>query len=187
MLTEYLNYSMKPITKMKKRKVLSAVLIILSAGLLHAQENSELKLSLKEAQDYALANNKSAKSARFDVEASKYGVWDAISAGLLQVNSNASVNNNLIVMTRIIDMNGVQTPFKFGTNYDLSYGITASTSIFNAPYLVGIQTAKLGQKLARLNVENVRARYQRSSDNELLPYSYIERIIENSEWNYCST
>lgn len=142
---------------MKKQKLLTVLLFfIITGGILAAQEKSgELKLSLKGAQEYALTYNKSAKSARFDVEASKYGVWDAISAGLLQVNSNASVNNNLIIMTRIIDMNGVQTAFKFGTNYDLSYGITASTSIFNAPYFVGIQTAKLGQKLARLNVENV--------------------------------
>ena len=141
-----------------KHKHLTTVLLLLfmTKGVSFSQvESGEMKLSLKEAQEYALTNNKNAKSARFEVEASKYGVWDAISAGLLQVNSNASINDNLIVMTRIIDMNGVQTAFKFGTTYDLSYGLTASSSIFNAPYLVGIQTAKLGQKLARLNVENV--------------------------------
>ena len=79
----------------------------------------------------------------------RYGLWEAISAGLLQVNSNASINDNLIIMTRIIDLNGVQTAFKFGTTYDLSYGVTASTAIFNAPYIVGIQTAKLATETCR--------------------------------------
>jgi outer membrane protein TolC len=51
-------------------------------------------------------------------------------------------------MTRIIDMNGQQTAFKFGTQYDLSYGVSASTLIFNAPWIVGIQTAKLATTLA---------------------------------------
>ncbi len=96
-----------------------------------------------------LAYNKSIKSAKYDVEASKYGRWEAISAGLLQVSSSASINDNLIVMTRIIDMNGVKTAFKFGTTYDLSFGLTASTAIFNAPYIVGIQTANSGTEACR--------------------------------------
>jgi len=139
-----------------KNKLLQTILLLLfiTGGIAFSQGvSNDLKISLKEAQDYALAYNKSMKSARYDAEASKYGLWEAISAGLLQVNSNASINNNLIVMTRIITFNGVQTELKFGTNYDLSYGVTASTSIFNAPYLVGIQSATLAQKLAGLNVE----------------------------------
>jgi outer membrane protein len=140
---------------MKTKLLLTFLLLSFLTGKVAFSQTAlgELKLSLKEAQDYALSYNKSMKSARYDVEASRYGLWEAISAGLLQVNSNASINNNLIVMTRIITFNGVQTELKFGTNYDLSYGVTASASIFNAPYLVGIQSAKLAQKLAGLNVE----------------------------------
>jgi outer membrane protein len=140
---------------MKKQKLPAILLLlIMNVGILAAQDKSgEMKLSLKDAQEYALTYNKTVKSARYDIEASRYGVWDAISAGLLQVNTNASANNNLIVMTRAISMNGEQVLLKFGSNYELSLGVTASTTIFNAPYIVGIQTAKLGQKLADLNVE----------------------------------
>jgi outer membrane protein len=140
---------------MKKKEFLTGLLlVILSCGLIQGQQdNGELKLSLKEAQDYALKFNLSVKTSRYDIQASRYALLDAVSAGLLQVNSNATVNDNLIIMTRIIDLNGQQTAFKFGTTYDLSLGVSASTTIFNAPYIVGIQTAKLGQKLTGLNVE----------------------------------
>ena len=140
---------------MKNRFLTAAAVFLLPVAFINAQESStgELKISLKEAQDHAMAYNKTIRSARYDVQASRYARWEAISAGLPQVSSSASINDNLIVMTRIIDMNGVQTAFKFGTTYDLSYGLTASTALFNAPYIVGIQTATLAQKLAGLNAE----------------------------------
>jgi outer membrane protein len=162
---------------MRKRFLAAVAALLIPAALINAQDTgTDLRLSLKEAQDHALAYNKSIKSARYDVDASRYGRWEAISAGLLQVNSSASINDNLIVMTRIIDMNGVKTAFKFGTTYDLSYGLTASTAIFNAPYIVGVQTATLAQKLAGLNVERAE---QDTKESVILSY-YLILVSEES-------
>jgi outer membrane protein len=163
---------------MKSKFLIAASFLLLFPGAISmAQENSgELKLSLKEAQDYALAYNKSIKSAKYDAEASGYGLWEAISAGLLQINTSASINDNLIIMTRIIDMNGVQTAFKFGTTYDLSYGVTATTAIFNAPYIVGIQTATLAKKLASLNVERAE---QDTKESVIMSYYLIQLSVES--------
>ena len=169
---------MKNKTNIMKNRLLAAVaVLLLPVAFIRAQESSgELKLSLKEAQDYALAYNKSIKSAKYDVQASRYGRWEAISAGLLQVNTSASLNDNLIIMTRIINLNGVQTAFKFGTTFDLSYGVTASTAIFNAPYIVGIQTATLAQKLAGLNVERAE---QDTRESVIMSY-YLILVSEES-------
>jgi outer membrane protein TolC len=161
---------------MKNRFLTTVSLLLLPVAVINAQENSELKLSLKEAQDYALAYNKSIKSAKYDIEASRYGLWEAISAGLIQVNTSAAINDNLIIMTRIIDMNGVQTAFKFGTTYDLSYGVTASTAIFNAPYIVGIQTASLAKKLSGLNVDRAE---QDTKESVIMSYYLILVSVES--------
>ncbi|HWR74595.1 MAG TPA: TolC family protein, partial [Bacteroidales bacterium] len=75
-------------------------------------------------------------------------VWEAYAAGLPTVDGSVSLGDNLAVMTRIIEMNGQQMAFKFGTQYDLAYGVSASTVLFNAPWIVGIQTAKLATTLA---------------------------------------
>jgi outer membrane protein TolC len=42
----------------------------------------------------------------------------------------------------------VKIPVTFGSKYNSSYGVTASTIVFNGPWLVGIQTAKLASTLA---------------------------------------
>ncbi len=81
--------------------------------------------------------------------ASEKGVWEAIAQGLPSVDGNASLSYNLAIMTRIINFGGTPTPFKFGTEYDAGIGVSASTVVFNAPWLVGVQTAKMAATLAR--------------------------------------
>jgi outer membrane protein TolC len=109
---------------------------------------ASLSLTVEEAMQYAIENNRNVTSARYDLLAAEKGVWEAYAAGLPTVDGSVSLGDNLAVMTRIIEMNGQQMAFKFGTQYDLAYGVSASTVIFNAPWIVGIQTAKLATTLA---------------------------------------
>ena len=129
------------------------LLIIFSAslwGMNGAAQEAPLSLSLtvEEAMQYAIENNRNVTSARYDLLAAEKGVWEAYAAGLPTVDGTVSLGDNLAVMTRIIEMNGQQMAFKFGTQYDLAYGVSASTVLFNAPWIVGIQTAKLATTLA---------------------------------------
>jgi len=129
------------------------LLIIFSASLwginAAAQEApASLSLTVEEAMQYAIENNRNVTSARYDLLAAEKGVWEAYAAGLPTVDGSVSLGDNLAVMTRIIEMNGQQMAFKFGTQYDLAYGVSASTVLFNAPWIVGIQTAKLATTLA---------------------------------------
>lgn len=129
------------------------LLIIFSASLwginAEAQEApASLSLTVEEAMQYAIENNRNVTSARYDLLAAEKGVWEAYAAGLPTVDGSVSLGDNLAVMTRIIEMNGQQMAFKFGTQYDLAYGVSASTVLFNAPWIVGIQTAKLATTLA---------------------------------------
>lgn len=129
------------------------LLIIFSASLwsinVAAQEApASLSLTVEEAMQYAIENNRTVTSARYDLLAAEKGVWEAYAAGLPTVDGSVSLGDNLAVMTRIIEMNGQQMAFKFGTQYDLAYGVSASTVLFNAPWIVGIQTAKLATTLA---------------------------------------
>jgi outer membrane protein TolC len=129
------------------------LLIIFSASLcgIHAaaqEAPASLSLTVEEAMQYAIENNRTVTSARYDLLAAEKGVWEAYAAGLPTVDGSVSLGDNLAIMTRIIEMNGQQMAFKFGTQYDLAYGVTASTVLFNAPWIVGIQTAKLATTLA---------------------------------------
>ncbi|TFH47903.1 MAG: TolC family protein, partial [Bacteroidia bacterium] len=134
-----------------RRRVIAFLIVTSLAACLSvtAQETpASLSLSVNEALDYAVENNRSVSSARYDLLASEKGVWEAMAAGLPSIDASSTLGYNLAIMTRIIDFNGVQTALKFGTLYDLSYGVSASTILFNAPWMVGVQTAKLATTLA---------------------------------------
>jgi len=135
-----------------ERRLIAFVLIFaaVAGSNLRAQDTPQaLSLSVDQAVEYALDHNRSVAAARYDLLASEKGVWEAMAAGLPSIDASASLSYNLAIMTRIINFGGTPTPFKFGTNYDASVGASLSTVVFNAPWLVGVQTAKMASTLAR--------------------------------------
>ena len=139
---------------MKRILITAAALILLVPARIDAQGNSgELKLSIKEAQEYALMNNRVVLAARSDVQASKAAVWETISAALPQVNASGSFMDNLKLMTTLLPGDffgkpGEKVPVTFGSQFNSSGSIEASLLLFNAPLYIGIETTKLAQKLS---------------------------------------
>ena len=66
------------------------------------EQNSSLNLTLEQAQDYAVSNNKAVKSAKLDVMASRAAVWETISAALPSVEGSGSFTDNLKLMTTLL-------------------------------------------------------------------------------------
>ncbi len=129
-----------------ERRFIAIVLILASAAVssLGAQDNPQsLTLSVDQAVEYALDHNRSVASARYEMLASEKGVWEAIAAGLPSLEGSIGMTNNLIIPVMVF--NGMS--FKVGTDFEYSNGVSASTTVFNAPYLVGIQTAKLARAM----------------------------------------
>lgn len=145
---------------MKNKEVLSVLLIILlSGGILKAQDkNMEMKLSLKEAQKYAIQNNKMMISTRMEVDASKVAVWETISNALPQVSASGSFTDNLKLMTTLLPGEffgqpaGTKIPVTFGSQFNTGASIQASLLLFNAPLYIGIETTKLANKLSEKNL-----------------------------------
>jgi outer membrane protein TolC len=144
---------------MKKKEFLIGLLFVfLSGGIIHAQQNNnDLKLSLKEAQDYAIQNNKQMIASRMDVEASKVAVWETISNALPQINASGTFTDNLKLMTTLLPGDffgqpGVKVPVTFGSQYNSGATVQASLLLFNAPLYIGIETTKLANKLSEQNL-----------------------------------
>jgi len=141
---------------MKKKEVLTVLLLLLlTCGIIQAlNTGNDLKLSLKEAQEYASHNNKMIKSAKFTVLASKKDVWTTISSGLPQVSAGANLTDNLKLGVFVLTMNGVTTTITMGMTYNLPVAVQASLPLFSAPYYIGIETSKLAQKMAESNLQS---------------------------------
>ncbi|NSW94806.1 MAG: TolC family protein [Bacteroidales bacterium] len=118
---------------------------------------TELRLSLKDAQNYALENNKMILSAKADVLASRAAIWETISAALPQVNASGSFTDNLKLMTTLLPgeffgQPGVKIPVTFGSQFNSSASVQASLVLFSAPLYIGIETTKLANKLSEENL-----------------------------------
>jgi outer membrane protein len=146
---------MKNKTDIMKNRFLAAVsLLLLPAAMIIAQENSELKLSLKEAQDYALQNNKMVKSAELTLRASSEDVWTTIASGLPQISANATFTDNLKLGVFVMTFNGATTVIQVGRPYNIPVTLQATMPLFNAPYYVGIETVKLAKKLTESSLQS---------------------------------
>lgn len=143
---------------MKRILITAASLLILSGAMIVGQSSTgELKLSLKEAQEYALMNNKMVLTARSDVQAARASVWETISAALPQVSASGSFMDNLKLMTTLLPgeffgQPGEKIPVTFGSQFNSSGSIEASLLLFNAPLYIGIETTRLAQKLSEENL-----------------------------------
>jgi outer membrane protein len=169
--------------RMKTKILTFIVLLLMSAPLVSAQtEGEELRLTLAEAQQYAIDNNLAVASVRYDTETSKLALWEAISAGLLQVSGSASLNDNLKLMTTLLPGEflgmppGSKVPVQFGSKYNSSFGAQASMLLFSGQYIVGIQTATLAQKLTELNINKTE---QDTREGVIMSY-YLILISEES-------
>lgn len=149
----------KHYTNMKNKQLFTTTLFfLLSGGIVFSQTGSELTLSLKDAQEFAIQNNKRIISARLEVEASRVAIWETISNALPQITTSGSFTDNLKLMTTLLPgeffgQPGEKIPVTFGSQFNSSASVQASILLFNAPLYLGIETTKLAKQLSEQNLE----------------------------------
>jgi len=111
-------------------------------GTVFSQETNEkvLRLSLKEAQDYALQNNINILNAGLSVSEAQKRTWEVISAGLPQVNANISYQN---MMGFKMEFAGMKIPLEPTSNLQA----TVTQLLFSASYWVGVKMSKIGEEM----------------------------------------
>jgi outer membrane protein len=145
------------------RKWLSIILVIGYIGEGSAQENKVLRLSIEEAQKYALQNNRSVQSARIDVASMTKRVWESTSMGLPQLNLATNYQHQFVIpqlsFGQYLDVNSLPDgpvtktdimsaykdipPVSLGVKNNTTFDFTLSQLIFSGEYLVGLQAAKV--------------------------------------------
>lgn len=139
---------------------------------LTAQESpAPLRLSLKQAQEYALQNNKSILNANLDVEMAKKKVWETTTTGLPQINGTVSASYILTmpgfyeqfirpqvassIPEGITDTAGyINDKVKEeldNMRFSGTLDIQVSQLIFSGSYIVGLQASKVYKSLSELN------------------------------------
>jgi outer membrane protein len=156
-------------------RICTLAVVLLPLGLSAQLKGTPLKFSLKEAQDYAIINNVSAKNSELDLKLAKKKIWETTAIGLPQVNAKANyqhlfkvpelslggssflgtnLENGTVLTAGDITNNNVylgftpSDPIALGVKDNTTLDITVSQLIFSGEYLVGLQAAKVFYKIS---------------------------------------
>ena len=112
-------------------------------------------LSLQDAINYALRNNRNAKNAQRSVEAANELKWETIASGLPQIGVSLDYNYWLKQQISLIPSEffggnpGEFSEIIFGTKQTMSVTANLSQKIFDGSYLVGLQSAKVFLEISK--------------------------------------
>ncbi|MFM9027736.1 MAG: TolC family protein [Bacteroidota bacterium] len=126
------------------------------------EEDSTMRLSAKEAIDYALAHQKDVSNASLDAKISDAQVKEIIGMGLPQFNGSIDMKDFFELPTSLIPGEffggapGSFVPVRFGTQWQSTIGVTATQLLFDPSYLIGVQATKTIRELAKKNLKRTR-------------------------------
>ena len=151
---------------MRKYFLMFVLLGLITQG--YSQDKKEiLKLSISDAQTFALQNNRTVQSAKIDIQSADKKVWENLATGLPQVNVAANYLHQFKVpelsFGPVLDVNslpdGVLTKqnlmdayidsplIPLGVMDNTTIDVTLSQLIFSGQYLVGLQATKVLKQL----------------------------------------
>lgn len=124
--------------------------------------------TLQECLEYAIENNRNLKKSDFEKQKAHHARQEVLGSLLPQINSSASLNNNLkkskfIMPNFINDMlpPDAQDPnaekymtIEMGTNYNANIGVTLNQQILNFPLFNALGIAKTAERMAALGLES---------------------------------
>jgi outer membrane protein TolC len=142
------------------------------------QDKKEIfKLSISDAQAFALKNNRAIKSAKIDVSSMDKQIWASIATGLPQFNFDANYQHQFVVpelnLGPYLDVNSLpdgivnksdllnayknSPSFALGVKNNTVFNFTVSQLIFSGEYIVGLQASRVVKQVtekALVKVEN---------------------------------
>jgi outer membrane protein TolC len=144
-----------------------------------SQDNKELlKLSVSEAQTYALQNNRSVQSAKIDTKIANKKVWETTAMGLPQLSLATNYQHQFevpkISFGKYLDAgslpdevaltrNDILTAFKdsplvaLGVPDNITIDLTVSQLIFSGEYIVGLQASRVFKEISEKSLVKTEA------------------------------
>jgi outer membrane protein TolC len=126
-----------------RNRIFVFMMVMVFFGTVSAQTN--LNLSLEEAQAYALEHNRSLKNASMDVQIAEASRWQTLATLLPQVSANVDYSNMFGYQMNLGD-------FQISMPNSMTYGATASVALSGAQ-VVGVQLEKIAGQMADITLK----------------------------------
>jgi len=120
------------------KKIIFSFAWLCFCGAVFSQET--LRLTLKEAQEYAMQHNKTVLNAGLSVSEAQKRTWEIIAAGLPQANATVNYQNMMGFSMSFAGMHIAMPPTS-------NFQATVTQLLFSASYWVGIKMSKIGEGL----------------------------------------
>jgi outer membrane protein len=166
------------------RKCLFTFILLVLAGKGFSQDNKAvIKLSVSEAQTYALQNNRSIKSAKIDIEISNKKVWETIAMGLPQLSLAANYQHQFVVpelsfgpyldimslpAAGALTKDDILAAYKaspavpLGVKNNTTFDFTLSQLIFSGEYIVGLQATRVFKEISEKSLIKIEGQTKES-------------------------
>lgn len=134
-------------------KKLIFIFTLALAGSLYAQKDSAKTFTLDQAVSYALSNHTNAKNADLDILKGKHFVTEQISMGLPQINGNVDYLYYIKPAVFVLPASFTGGPpdqfiaIPASPLNTMNMSVTASMSVVNGQYFIGIEAAKAYKNL----------------------------------------
>ena len=150
--------------KLTTKSFATILLICFSTPLSFSQENKDyLRLSMREAQTFAIENNRTVKSSRVDISLADKKIWENLATGLPQISVDANYLHQFVVprisfgpyldtgllpdgvITKqdLLDAYKESPPINLGVKDNTTIDFTLSQLVFNGQYFVGLEASRV--------------------------------------------
>jgi outer membrane protein TolC len=130
---------------------LAATIVLLTA--IEASAQDTLQINLSNAFDLALERNETILIARKELDRANARIMEAVAGALPQITGGVTYVRNWEVPTGVFEMDGEVVRFKFGTENNLTAGLTLNQPLYSGGRtLTALQIAAVARKLVRQSV-----------------------------------
>lgn len=134
------------------RPLITAIIFV---SIISANANEPLRLSLEDAQKYALEHNLELRNAKADANIAARQVWEITASGLPQIDGSVGYQYFTDIPTSLVPAEffggepGEFAEIQFGTEQNLTANLSVNQLIFDGSYIVGLQAARIFRELSQ--------------------------------------
>jgi outer membrane protein TolC len=180
---------------MRKYFLMFVLLGLITQG--YSQDKKEiLKLSISDAQTFALQNNRTVQSAKIDIQSADKKIWENLATGLPQVNVAANylhqfvvpelslgfdartLPDGIITKQELLDATINAPKFPLGVKDNTTIDFTLSQLIFSGQYFVGLQATKV---LKQVTEKSLVKTEDQTKENVAGTYHLVLVLSENAK------
>lgn len=153
-----------------KRATLMILALVMAGTTATAQEGKTLRLSLPEAEQFAVEHNKTMKNAELDVKKAELEHWKTLSTMLPQVKAGFDYQN---MLGYTMNMGGFSIPL----NPNGTFSLTASMALTGAQ-IVGTTLQRISQEMSDITREQTEQTTRANVKNVYVSILVMEQTVE---------